>query len=162
MTTSNKTALLLISLSALLSGCASITSSSIQHLTVTSVSSDNEIVDNAKCKLSNDKGHWSVATPGSVMVQKSAADLSIICEKPKYAPGTVRAISKAGAGMFGNIVFGGGIGAVIDHHKGTAYNYPTLITVIMGETHTVPTPKRKQVKMQSPAPAAVVPAPKAN
>jgi hypothetical protein len=33
-----------------------------------------------------------------------------------------RAISRANAGMAGNIIFGGGIGAIIDHNKGTAYS----------------------------------------
>ena len=35
--------------------------------------------------------------------------------------------------MFGNILFGGGIGAIIDHNKGTAYSYPDWIRVIMGD-----------------------------
>lgn len=34
--------------------------------------------------------------------------------------------------MFGNIVFGGGIGALIDHNKGTGYNYPDQLPVKMG------------------------------
>ncbi len=38
------------------------------------------------------------------------------------------------AGMAGNIIFGGGIGAIIDHNKGTAYTYPTWIQLIFGKT----------------------------
>ena len=45
-----------------------------------------------------------------------------------------RAISRANAGMAGNIIFGGGIGAIIDHNKGTAYTYPTWIQLIFGKT----------------------------
>ena len=29
---------------------------------------------------------------------------------------------------------GGGIGAIIDHNKGTGYDYPNNVTVVMGET----------------------------
>lgn len=35
--------------------------------------------------------------------------------------------------MFGNILFGGGIGAIIDHNKGTAYSYPDWVRVMMGD-----------------------------
>ena len=36
--------------------------------------------------------------------------------------------------MFGNIIFGGGIGAIIDHSKGTGYNYPNTLPVKMGSS----------------------------
>jgi hypothetical protein len=45
-----------------------------------------------------------------------------------------RAISRANAGLAGNILFGGGIGAIIDHNKGTAYTYPTWIRMVFGKT----------------------------
>jgi len=34
--------------------------------------------------------------------------------------------------MFGNIIFGGGIGAIIDHSSGKAYNYPEWMQVVFG------------------------------
>jgi len=34
-------------------------------------------------------------------------------------------------------VFGGGIGAIIDHSKGTGYAYPDQIQVIMGKSRTL-------------------------
>jgi hypothetical protein len=37
-------------------------------------------------------------------------------------------------GLAGNIIFGGGIGAIIDHSKGTAYTYPTWLLLIFGKT----------------------------
>ena len=49
----------------------------------------------------------------------------------------LRAISRAAGGMFGNIIFGGGIGAIIDHSKGTGYDYPDNLPVKMGEVITV-------------------------
>jgi hypothetical protein len=39
--------------------------------------------------------------------------------------------------MFGNIIFGGGIGAVIDHNNGSAYNYPPVLKLIMGQDSTI-------------------------
>jgi hypothetical protein len=47
-------------------------------------------------------------------------------------------VYRPGAGsMFGNIIFGGGIGAIIDHNKGTGYDYPDNLPVKMGEAITV-------------------------
>ena len=43
-------------------------------------------------------------------------------------------ISRANAGLAGNIIFGGGIGAIIDHNKGTAYTYPTWVQLVFGQT----------------------------
>ena len=37
--------------------------------------------------------------------------------------------------MFGNIIFGGGVGAIIDHNNGSAYEYPALIKIFMGKTN---------------------------
>ena len=34
--------------------------------------------------------------------------------------------------MFGNILLGGGIGAIVDHNTGSAYEYPNFLQVVMG------------------------------
>ena len=36
--------------------------------------------------------------------------------------------------LFRSIIFGGGIGAIIDHNKGTAYTYPTWLQLVFGQT----------------------------
>ena len=52
---------------------------------------------------------------------------------------------------FGNILFGGVIGAAVDVGTGAAYDYPPLITVYMGKSSIVaPTPPAAE----APAPAA--------
>ncbi|WP_135279062.1 hypothetical protein [Methylotenera oryzisoli] len=40
---------------------------------------------------------------------------------------------RANDGMYGNILLGGGVGAMLDHHNGNAYSYPDWIRVIMGD-----------------------------
>jgi phosphoketolase len=47
---------------------------------------------------------------------------------------------------FGNILFGGPIGAGVDMASGAAYDYPNLITVMMGTTATVGTPAQEPPK----------------
>ena len=61
-------------------------------------------------------------------------DLKIKCGKEGQPLGAATAISRANGRMFGNILLGGGIGAIIDHNKGTAYNYPGWLQVTMGES----------------------------
>jgi hypothetical protein len=36
--------------------------------------------------------------------------------------------------MWGNIVFGGGVGAIVDHSRGAGYNYPDILPVVMGKS----------------------------
>lgn len=81
----------------------------------------------------NDRGQWSTMAPGAVSVHRSGENLLINCEKDGEKPGQATVISRANGGMFGNIVFGGGIGAIIDHNKGTAYTYPSWLRIVMGD-----------------------------
>lgn len=125
---------LLLAASLSLGGCASITGSEQQNVTVVTKTKGGLPVTDASCKLENDKGSWRVNTPGSVIVMRSASDLLIACEKQGLPAGIGRAVSKANAGMFGNIIFGGAVGAVIDHSQGTAYDYPNYFQIEMGST----------------------------
>ncbi len=60
--------------------------------------------------------------------------MDITCVQQGQPDANGRAISRANAGMAGNIIFGGGIGAIIDHNKGTAYTYPTWVQLVFGQT----------------------------
>jgi hypothetical protein len=84
-------------------------------------------------QIANGYGQQMVKTPATVNVRRSSKDLQITCVKAGDADGRGVAISRANAGMAGNIIFGGGIGAIIDHNKGTAYTYPQWIQVVMGK-----------------------------
>lgn len=126
-----------LALTAFASGCASITSSDIQNLALTVKSEKDENVKDAKCTLKNDRGAWTAGSPAFVDVRRSSEDLIVECKKEGMADGMLRAISRAAGGMFGNIIFGGGIGAIIDHSRGTGYNYPDNLPVIMGKSITV-------------------------
>ena len=114
------------------SGCASIISSDMQSLSVTTHTEKGEIVEKAKCTLKNDKGAWQTESPALVDVRRSAEDLVVECKKDGHPDGLFKAISRAAGGMFGNIILGGGIGAIIDHNRGAGYNYPEKLPVKMG------------------------------
>ncbi len=133
-----KLILIIAASSTVLSGCATITGNSSQPVSVQAYDTHQTPLTGVKCKLTNDKGTWYTNAPDSVMVQKSAGDLHVVCEKPGLEPGLAKVVSKVNAGMFGNIIVGGGVGAIIDHTKGTAYNYPSVLNVVMGENKVFP------------------------
>jgi hypothetical protein len=117
-----------------LGGCASITGSELQSIMVTTAEKSGSAVAGADCKLESPKGSWSVKTPGNVMVLRSPEDMQVECKKGDAVPGLAKLISRAHGGMWGNIIFGGGIGAIIDHNKGTGYEYPNQAVIVMGES----------------------------
>ena len=106
----------------ILGGCASITESKNQSMSVTTGE-----VTGAMCTLSNSKGSYYVNTPGSVMVRNACDQLSISCAKEGYVPanpaaGTVQ--DKAKNMAWGNLVFGGIIGLAVDRTTGAGCQYP--------------------------------------
>ena len=120
-----------------LTGCASLTTDAMQPVEVTTKTSQGTDVAQANCTLRNEKGEWEVTTPNTVSVHKASGNLLVNCKKQGLPDGKVQAISRAGAGMYGNLLAGGIIGAAIDHTSGKAYLYPTKIPVVMGKTSTV-------------------------
>ncbi len=129
----------------LLTGCASITSESMQLVRVDAVDETGEKVTDARCTLTNDKGEFVTEVGKHARVSKSSKNLNVTCiaaDRTDEATGTL--ISRAGAGMFGNIIFGGGIGAIIDHNRGTAYNYPDWVELVFGKILTYDRTKNKE------------------
>lgn len=128
-----RTVMFLIPAVALMSsGCATITTDAGQSVRVETFTDQGEEIKGAQCRLQNDNGTFYVTTPGAVTVRKSSQDLHVKCSAAGQPDAQAAATSRVGAGMFGNIVLGGGIGALIDHGKGTAYNYPTWLQLVFG------------------------------
>lgn len=115
-------------------GCATIVNDSTQPMRLETKTPSGEFVAGAECMLTNDYGTVSVKSGETAQVRRSGKDMDIACVHPEKSEASARAISRANAGMVGNIVFGGAIGAVIDHNKGTAYTYPTWVQLVFGKT----------------------------
>ena len=127
---------------ALLAGCASIVNGQTQVISIKTIAK-GEDVDKCACTLLNNKGTWYVTSPGTVSVHRSFQDLQVTCKKDGLEPGIVAVKSSTKAMAFGNILFGGIIGAGVDSGTGAAFDYPPLIPVEM-EQHTVyPLPTSK-------------------
>ena len=117
------------------SGCSSITQSESQALALTATYQGKSV--EPECHLSNDRGSWDTKAPVNVSVRKSGEDLNVTCKKEGMPDGLLKAISRAAGSMFGNIILGGGIGAMIDHSNGKGYDYPNQLPVKMGESVVV-------------------------
>lgn len=130
-----------LALCALSTGCASITSGQHQSLSV-ETRADGEPIADARCTLENDKGSWHTTSPGSAVVRRSYNELNVTCKKDGHEPGVTAAKSSTKAMAFGNVIFGGIIGAAVDVGSGAAYDYPSIITVELS---------RKRVQGPDPA-----------
>ncbi len=136
----------------LLVGCASITGTTNQSVSVQTREQAGKEVAGVACELSNSKGKWFITTPGSVGITRSNDDMQVLCTKAGYEPGRAAVVSATKGQMFGNILFGGGIGAVIDHNTGAAYEYPSFFQVVMGMfTKVEPPSSTSEQAASSPA-----------
>lgn len=116
-----------------MTGCASVVNDSTQPMKIEARTLAGEAVTGAECKVSNDYGSQMLKSSDTIQVRRSSKDMDITCTQAGGPDASGRAISRANAGMFGNIILGGGIGAIIDHNKGTAYTYPTWVQLVFGK-----------------------------
>ncbi len=137
--------LVIAAASVLLSGCATIVNGSNQSVTV---STDPP---GASCKLSRQTETLGAIpmTPGSVQVSKSKNDMVVTCDKPGYQTATVSKSPSFGGATFGNIILGGGVGAIVDAASGANYTYSSEVHVAMA-----PLPAATVAPVVSVAPSA--------
>lgn len=141
---------------ALTTGCASITGDTTHPMRVDTLAA-GKAMRGADCKVTNDYGQVSVKSGDTLQVRRSSKDLDISCISAEQGEAHGRAISRANAGMAGNIIFGGGIGAIIDHNKGTAYTYPGWVQLVYGQELTFDRSDEKDgLPVQGRGPAAAV------
>lgn len=106
-------------------GCSTIIEGTSQDITLTSVPSE------AACTVQ--KNGVTIATvnktPGRVTVDKSSADLTVVCNKEGFKETRGILESDLAAATFGNAIAGGLIGVVIDASTGANSKYDDTITV---------------------------------
>jgi len=139
---SKKAVAVIVGAVSLVSGCASIVDGKDQIVAV-EIRNKAVKVTGGTCRLANDKGAWYVGAPGTTTVQRSYDDMDVQCRKTGLTPTTMTIKSSTKALAFGNVIFGGIIGAGIDVANGAAYDYPSPIIVEMAdliEQSTLPQP----------------------
>lgn len=132
-------------------GCASVVNETTHPMKIETRTDAGQLITGANCKLTNDRDSVSVKSGETTQVRRSDTDMDIICTHPENRVASARAISRANAGLYGNIILGGGIGAIIDHNKGTAYTYPTWVQLVYGRSLVFD--RRHQQEEDQPTPA---------
>ncbi len=108
-------------------GCATLTTSSSQTVTVQTEPAG------AACTFTRDHNLVGLVnpTPGTLTVSKSRIDLSVCCVKDGYLEASGLVGSRFQPMTFGNILFGGLVGVVVDASSGAMTKYEPLITITL-------------------------------
>ena len=113
-----------IVLVAALHGCASITKGTTDTVNVNFAQCNKQTT----CTASNKKGTWEFTAPGAVTFKKSDNPLTITCKDGPEQ--TTTEIKPTRGGMaWGNVIFGGGIGAGIDASTDAHWDIADSITM---------------------------------
>jgi len=120
-------ALLALMASSFLGGCATLTTSSSQTVTLTTEP------PGAACTFKREGAVIGIInpTPGSLTVSKSHADIDVTCTREGYLDAVGRVGSKFQAMTFGNILFGGIIGIAVDAVSGATAEYEANVAIRM-------------------------------
>lgn len=110
----------------LLTGCASIIHGSKQDVRVTSNPSGAVV----RVNLNNQ----ATTTPGVLTLNRKEIGYVLTFEKQGYKPVEVSLRRTVDGWLFGNVLFGGVVGIVIDFASGSAYKLtPTEVEVVLGD-----------------------------
>ena len=111
----------------MLQGCATIVEGNDQTVSI--------ITDPAGALCQLTRGGQAIGfvnpTPGSVVLEKSADNVSVRCEKDGYLDGGGVLASGFQDMTFGNILLGGVIGVAVDAASGAMHEYPPSVTVVL-------------------------------
>ncbi len=107
------------------SGCASIVSDTESS---TYIETDPE---KARCELHGQDFKRVVETPSSIHLSADAAPITMACSADGYRTTTQPLDTEMDGWIFGNIIFGGVVGVVIDAARGAGQKYPPHVMVFL-------------------------------
>lgn len=138
----------------LCTGCASVTQGTTHLLRIETMTEKGDQIDGADCTLINDQGTTVAKSGSSTLARRSNKDLEVTCSAAGQPDAKARLVSRANAGLAGNIVIGGAIGAVIDHNTGAAYTYPGWVRLVFGQFNVFDRRDEREGMAMMPAGAA--------
>lgn len=114
-------------------GCATVSGSPTQAISVHTVDASGKPVNGMRCRIGNGEADYYGNSPLlDVQVRRSGADLEIECRSgAKVASATAFARSPSLTGAI--LLPGGGAAALIDRLSGYAYAYPRTMQLRIGE-----------------------------
>lgn len=118
----------------LLGGCATITGTPTQAVSIVVLDHDDRAVENMRCSVANGAEEYRGNSPLlGLVVRRSASDLEIECRRgAQFARAT--AVSRGRlAQLLPAILPGGTVMIAVDHLSGYRYSYPTSMHLRLGE-----------------------------
>lgn len=91
-----------------LPGCASLSNGGRQLIALKTESTTGNSIEGVSCELTNSSGKWSVKTPGTVQVRRSASAIQINCEDEQW--GMDSSFAAKSEGKYMQSIAGGGVG----------------------------------------------------
>ncbi|WP_208512797.1 hypothetical protein [Variovorax paradoxus] len=131
----------MVVLSGWMAGCASITHGTEQNVKLETRTEAGEVVTQADCQMSNDKGTASAPSGVETKVRRSGGNLMVRCTHPNHPAAVGQAISRANVGMVGNIMIGGLIGVAVDAGTGGGFSYPSWMQLVFGQERLFDPPR---------------------
>jgi len=125
----------------LLAACATITQGTSQLLTVEVLNAPG-----SQCRGTDAAGRsyaWA-NTPVSTTVEKGNGPLTLRCDHEGFESSTVIVESRTADGLAGNILFGGGVGLIVDSMSGAAVEYPSPVRLVLKPDNTASPQKQAE------------------
>ena len=111
---------------ALLAGCASMTRELDQPIGLAAPGCSKPVM----CTFTNKKGTWTAQAPGMISIRRSDDPLRVACESAgRLWQDEIE--GQRGGRAWGNLILGGGIGAIVDANTDAHWDYPASITIPM-------------------------------
>jgi hypothetical protein len=137
MRTPAQTALSLLTacLAVLLSGCATLTGTATQSISVVVVDAQDRPVGDMRCRLWNFSAQYHGNAPMfGVMVRRSSTDLNIECSNGQQMARATAVSRSNRLGSYAQVVLPGGTAMMaVDHFSGYLYSYPSSMRLRVGE-----------------------------
>jgi hypothetical protein len=112
-------------LSLLCASCASIVSSNESTTYIETFPED------ARCELHGQDFSRVITTPGSVHLPSEAAPVTVSCKKEDYFTTAQTLDTSMDGWIFGNLLFGGIIGGVVDIARGAGQKFPPKFSMVL-------------------------------
>jgi hypothetical protein len=119
-----------------ITGCATILEGTSQSVQITTTP------PGARCLVDREGARLGEvgSTPGSIRLDKSKNDIAVTCSKDGYQTATIAQSPDFQGTTFGNILIGGGVGAIADAASGANYEYPKQVTLALAPMAAPPPP----------------------
>lgn len=139
----------------LASGCATITGTPTQPVSIVTIDAFDRPVPGMRCRVVNSaEDYYGTSPMFDLQVRRSASDLQIECRLGVLAANAT-AISR-GTGLISAVLPGGTAAILVDHFTGYRYAYPNMLRLRVGE-HLVfdgdaqsPERRRLEVALDTP------------